>query len=79
MTTTISQLAKMNQVKRNMARVTWNALRANLHEWTYDVSNALPRGKYYEMKYFWDHHIQYRKDLECMNLRPRHQLSGHDY
>jgi len=35
-----------------MARVTWNALRANLHEWTYDVSNALPRGKYYEMKYF---------------------------
>lgn len=52
MTTTISQLAKMNQVKRNMARVTWNALRANLHEWTYDVSNALPRGKYYEMKYF---------------------------
>ena len=48
----ISELAKMNQVKRNMARVTWNALRANLPEWTDKVSNALPRGKYYEIKYF---------------------------
>ncbi len=52
MTQTISQLAKMDFVKREMARLAWKCLRVNLDEWTYDVSNALPHRKHYEKKYF---------------------------
>ena len=48
----ITDLVEMNEVKLNMARITWNSLRGNLHEWTPEVANAQPHGKLYEIKYF---------------------------
>ena len=47
----ITDLVHMDDIKLNMARCTWNALRGNLHEWTPEVANAMPRGKLYEIKY----------------------------
>ena len=48
----ITDLVEMNEVKLNMARITWNSLRGNLHEWTPEVANAQPRGELYEIKYY---------------------------
>ncbi|SVC71421.1 uncharacterized protein METZ01_LOCUS324275 [marine metagenome] len=47
----ISELAQMDDKKRDVARVVWRAMKANLVEWTPEVSKAKPHGLLYHIKY----------------------------
>tara|TARA_Y100001951_G_C11199591_1_gene216337 strand:+ start:107 stop:709 length:603 start_codon:yes stop_codon:yes gene_type:complete len=47
----ISELAQMDDKKRDVARIVWRAMKANLVEWTPEVSKAKPHGPLYHIKY----------------------------